>query len=169
MSTNTETKQALAFTAGNLARYEEIRKHYPTKEAALIPTLHIAQSQWGWVSDDVVEFVANLMDIPASHVKGVVTFYTMLYKKPVGKHVVWACCTLPCALRGALDAVGYLEKKLGIRTGETTADGKVSLMKMECLAACDEAPVLQVDGTFHYRMTPEKIDELVENLLKGEA
>lgn len=159
-------KSALAFTPENMKRYEEVLTHYPTRQAALIPALHIAQEQWGWVSDEVIDYVADLMELPAAHIKGVVSFYTMLYKKPVGKHMIWSCCTLPCALRGALNTTGYLEKKLGIRSGETTEDGRFTLMKMECLAACDRAPVLQVDGEYYYEMTPDKINDLLDKLRK---
>lgn len=163
MSETTE-KTALEFTPENMKRYEAALEHYPTRQAALIPTLHIAQEQWGWVSDEVIDYVAELMELPAAHIKGVVSFYTMLYKKPVGKHIIWSCCTLPCALRGAIGTTEYVEKKLGIKSGETTEDGRFTLMRMECLAACDRAPVLQVDGEYHYDMTPEKIDALLDKL-----
>lgn len=163
MST-TETTGKFAFSSEALKRFEELRTHYPNNEAALIPTLHLAQEQSGWVSDEVIEYVAGLLDLPPAHVKGVVTFYSMLYKKPVGKHMIWACCTLPCALRGGLDVVGYLESKLGIKSGQTTEDGRFTLLRQECLAACDRAPVLQVDGDYYFEMTPDKIDDLIERL-----
>ena len=145
---------------------DEILKRYPTRMAACIPALHLCQDQNGWVSDEVVGWVANRLDLPPAHVKGVVTFYTLFNQHPVGKHQVWVCRTLPCALRGAGDVLHHCEKKLGIKAGETTADGKVTLRTAECLASCGTAPMVQVDKEYHENLTPESLDALLDKLTR---
>jgi NADH-quinone oxidoreductase subunit E len=145
----------------------EILTRYPNKMAACIPALHLCQDQHGWVSDDIVDFVSKKLDLPTSHVKGVVTFYTLFNQHPVGKHQVWVCRTLPCALRGAGDVLAQCEKKLGIKPGETTKDGKVTLRTAECLASCGTAPMMQVDRDYHENLSKEDVDKILDGLLKG--
>lgn len=143
---------------------ESILGRYPTKMAACIPLLHLCQEQEGWISDDVIEFVSQRLDLPTAHVQGVVTFYTLFNQKPVGKHQVWVCRTLPCALRGAGALLAHCEKKLGIHAGETTPDGKITLRTAECLASCGTAPMMQVDKDYHENLTEERVDALLEKL-----
>jgi NADH-quinone oxidoreductase subunit E len=143
---------------------EDILKRYPTKMAACIPALHLCQAQNGWCSDEVVAYVATRLDLPAAHVKGVVTFYTLFNQKPVGKHQLWVCRTLPCALRGADDLLHHCEKKLGIHAGETTADGKITLKTAECLASCGTAPMIQVDQEYHENLTLDAVDTILAKL-----
>ncbi len=142
----------------------EILGHYPTKMAACIPMLHLCQDQNGWVSEEIIAFVAERLELATAHVKGVVTFYTLFNQAPVGKHQVWVCRTLPCALRGAGDVLAQCEKKLGIHAGETTADGKVTLRTAECLASCGTAPMMQVDKEYHEDLTAEKVDQILTRL-----
>jgi len=145
----------------------EIIARYPAphdKMAACIPALHLCQDQNGWISDDVIVFVANRLNLSAAHVKGVVTFYTLFNQKPVGKHQVWVCRTLPCALRGAGDVLEHCEKRLGIKAGETTADGKITLRTAECLASCGTAPMMQVDKNYYENLTLEQVDAIVDRL-----
>jgi NADH-quinone oxidoreductase subunit E len=142
----------------------ELLTRYPTKMAACIPLLHLCQDQNGWVSDDVVQYVSNRLDLPPAHVEGVVSFYTLFNREPVGKHQVWVCRTLPCALRGSDNIVSHCEKKLGIRCGETTSDGKVTLRSAECLASCGTAPMMQVDKKYFEDLTPEKVDAILDKL-----
>jgi NADH-quinone oxidoreductase subunit E len=144
----------------------EILTRYPTKMAACIPALHLCQDQLGWCSDEVVTFVATRLDLPTGHVKGVVTFYTLFNQHPVGKHQVWVCRTLPCALRGAGDVLHHCEKRLGIKPGETTSDGKVTLKTAECLASCGTAPMIQVDKTYHENLTLPQLDAILDRLQK---
>ena len=144
----------------------EILTRYPTRMAACIPLLHLCQEQHGYVDEDVTLFVSNRLDLPPAHVRGVVTFYTLFNTKPVGKHQVWVCRTLPCALRGADGIVAHCEKKLGVKCGETTEDGKVTLRSAECLASCGTAPMMQVDQEYFENLTPEKVDEILEKLRK---
>jgi len=143
---------------------EQILKRYPNRMAALIPALHLAQDQNGWISEEVVDWASRTLDVPPAHVKGVVTFYTLFNQHPVGKHQVWVCRTLPCALRGGNQLLAYCEKKLGIHAGETTADGKITLRAAECLASCGTAPMMQVDKTYHENLTPEAVDKLLDEL-----
>jgi NADH-quinone oxidoreductase subunit E len=143
----------------------EILARYPTQMAATLPLLHLCQEQNGYVSDEVVEFVSGRLDLPSSHVKGVVTFYTLYNQHPVGKHQVWVCRTLPCALRGANALIEQCEKKLGIKCGETTRDGKVTLRTAECLASCGTAPMMQVDRDYHENLTPAHVDRILSKLV----
>lgn len=145
----------------------EILTRYPTKMAACIPLLHLCQEQNGWVSDEVVSYVSNRLDLPPAHVQGVVTFYTLFNRQPVGRHQVWVCRTLPCALRGAEGILHHCEKKLGIKPGETTADGAITLRTAECLASCGTAPMMQVDTQYHENLSTEKVDEILEKLRKA--
>jgi NADH-quinone oxidoreductase subunit E len=144
----------------------EILTRYPTKMAACIPALHLCQDQNGWIGDDIVDWVAHRLDLPPAHVKGVVTFYTLFNQQPVGKHTVWVCRTLPCALRGAGDVLHHCEKKLGIHAGETTADGKVTLKTAECLASCGTAPMIQVDKQYYENLTLAEVDKILDKLTR---
>ena len=143
---------------------EQILTRYPTKMAALIPALHLCQEQEGYVTEEAILYLSHRLDLPPAHVKGVVTFYTLFNQKPVGKHQVWVCRTLPCALRGSDDILKHCEKKLGIHAGETTADGKVTLRTAECLASCGTAPMMQVDKEYFENLTHEKVDEILARL-----
>ncbi|MDI1449683.1 NADH-quinone oxidoreductase subunit NuoE [Polyangium sp. 6x1] len=145
---------------------EEILSRYPNRQAACIPVLHLCQEQNGWISDEVVEWVAARLDLSAAHVKGVVTFYTLFNKEPVGKHQVWVCRTLSCALRGADDILHHCEKRLGIHVGQTTKDGKVTLRTAECLASCGTAPMIQVDKDYYENLTTAEVDRILDRLIK---
>jgi NADH-quinone oxidoreductase subunit E len=144
--------------------FERIVARYPNRQAAVIPVLHLCQEQEGWISDDTIQWVAARLGVPAAHVKGVVTFYTLFNQHPVGKHQVWVCRTLPCALRGADSILHHCEKRLGISQGETTKDGKVTLRTAECLAACGNAPMIQVDRTYHENLTIADVDRILDKL-----
>lgn len=143
---------------------EDILTRYPNKMAGCIPVLHACQDSHGWCSPEVIDFVAKTLDLPTAHVTGVVTFYTLFNQKPVGKHQVWVCRTLPCALRGGEDLLHHCEKRLGIHQGETTPDGQVTLRSAECLASCGTAPMMQVDKDYHENLTKERIDEILSSL-----
>jgi NADH-quinone oxidoreductase subunit E len=145
----------------------EILERYPTKMAATLPLLHLCQEQNGWISEEVIEFVSKRLDLSPAHVKGVVTFYTLYNQEKPGKHQVWVCRTLPCALRGAYDVIEHCEKRLGIKCGETTPDGKVTLRTAECLASCGTAPMMQVDKEYHENLTREGVDAILRRLMEG--
>lgn len=144
---------------------ERILARYPNKMAATIPVLHLCQeANQNWVSEEVIQFVADKLEVGTAHVKGVVTFYTLFNQSPPGKHQVWVCRTLSCALRGADKILHQCEKRLKIHAGETTGDGKVTLRTAECLASCGTAPMMQIDKTYHENLTPEQVDKLLDQL-----
>ena len=149
-------------------KLDQILKRYPNKMAACIPVLHLCQdANQNWVSDEVIEFVAQKLDLPTSHVKGVVTFYTLFNQQPVGKHQVWVCRTLSCALRGSDKILEHCEKRLGCHAGGTSKDGKVTLRTAECLASCGTAPMMQVDKDYHENLSLVQVDKILESLRNG--
>ena len=155
---------AFALSDDRSKKLTEILSRYPTKMAACIPTLHLCQEQNGWVSEEVIAGVAHRLDLSPAHVKGVVTFYTLFNQKPVGKHQLWVCRTLPCALRGSDQILEHCEHKLGIKPGETTSDGLFTLRTAECLASCGTAPMMQVDKDYHENLTTERVDQILDQL-----
>jgi NADH-quinone oxidoreductase subunit E len=155
---------ALEFSPAARKRFEEIVARYPKKEAAMLPVLYLAQEEFGYLSQEAIEYVAGVMELPVARVYGVVTFYTMLNMKPVGKHHIQVCRTLPCMLMGAEEVTARLKARLGIKVGETTADGKFTLSEVECLASCGTAPVVQVNDNYHEGVTAEKVEEMLQAL-----
>ncbi|MFB3818455.1 MAG: NADH-quinone oxidoreductase subunit NuoE [Candidatus Methylomirabilales bacterium] len=149
------------------ARFEELVKRYPERRSALIPILHEVQAEVGYLSPEAVDWVARFLGLSPADVMSVASFYDMLSLEPQGRHVVYVCQNLSCSLLGGERLVRHLEARLGIRAGETTPDGRITLRRMECLASCGTAPVIQVDGIYHERMTPEKLDDLLA-VLQGE-
>jgi NADH-quinone oxidoreductase subunit E len=145
---------------------EEILARYPNPKAACIPVLHVCQEQIGWISEEAMQFVADRLSLSTAHVKGVVTFYTLFNKEPVGKHQVWVCRTLSCALRGSDEILHHCEKRLGISPGQTTKDGKVTLRTAECLASCGTAPMMQVDKDYYENLTTAEVDRILDRLVK---
>ncbi len=156
-----------ALSADRERELETILTRYPTKMAACLAALHLCQDQQGHIDDDAMLFVAHRLDLPPAHIKGVVTFYTLYNQKPVGKHQVWVCRTLPCALRGSGKILEHCEARLGIHAGETSADGKVTLRTAECLASCGTAPMMQVDKDYFENLTFAKVDEILDRLNKS--
>jgi NADH-quinone oxidoreductase subunit E len=153
-----------ALSADRDKKLTEILSRYPTKMAACIPALHLCQEENGWVSEDVITWVAHRLDLTPAHVKGVVTFYTLFNQHPVGKHQVWVCRTLPCALVGSDHILEHCKKKLGIKEGETTEDGVFTLRTAECLASCGTAPMMQIDKDYHENLTVERVDQILDGL-----
>jgi NADH-quinone oxidoreductase subunit E len=147
----------------------ELLPKYPTKMAVLLPALHLCQDQNGHIDDEIILFVANRLDVAPAHVKGVVTFYTLYNQHPVGKHQIWVCKTLPCALRGSGGILAHCEKKLGIHPGETTKDGLFTLRTAECLASCGTAPMMQIDKDYYENLTPARVDQILDSLSAGPA
>ncbi len=151
-------EETLKLARDLISRYPEGKQ-----KSALIPLLHIAQaSAGGWLSTETMDEVAALLRISPIEVYEVATFYTMFNLQPVGRCVIEVCRTGPCQLGGAGELVSYLEKKLNIKVGETTADGRFTLKTVECLAACGNAPVIQVGTDYHLNMNEGKIDRLLE-------
>lgn len=154
----------ISWTAEQSAEIETIVAKYPTRRAAIMPVLWMAQRQWGWLSHGVMRLVATTLELPPSHVLSVASFYTMFKKAPTGKYLIQVCHTLSCELGGADRIVDYIGKKLGIGVGETTADGKFTLMRVECLAACGSAPMMQIDDDFYELLTEAKLDAILDGL-----
>ncbi|MGM0574723.1 MAG: NADH-quinone oxidoreductase subunit NuoE [Myxococcota bacterium] len=154
----------LAFSAEADREIDEILGRYPQRMASLIPVLYVAQREFGYLTREVLELVANRLGVPAAKVLNTATFYTMLHKKPVGQWHLQVCKTLSCYLRGSDGIVERVEKKLGIRPGESTPDKKFTLETVECLAACGTAPVMRVNDVYHEGLTPEKLDALLDEL-----
>jgi NADH-quinone oxidoreductase subunit E len=151
----------------NVALAREIIARYPRKKSALIPLLHLSQEQNGYVTDEAMRHLAELLDITPAEVIGTATFYEMFKFEPVGKYVINICQTLSCALLGADSLMHHAEHKLGVKAGSTTDDGLITLEPAECQAACTEAPTLQVNYRHRYRVTAESFDQLVDDLRAG--
>jgi len=147
------------------ASIKEIRGYlgrYPDTRSALLPALHVAQNQLGWLSREAMEEVGELVGVAPDQVEEVASFYTMYYTEPVGTYVFEACKTAPCSFMGADEIIDYIAAKLGIQPGETTPDGLFTLYRVECLAACHRAPVMQVNHRYYQELTREKVDALIE-------
>jgi NADH-quinone oxidoreductase subunit E len=156
---------AFVLSAERERQLETILSRYPNKMAACIPVLHLCQeANDNWVSEEVVDYVADKLELGTAHVKGVVTFYSLFNQTRPGKHQVWVCRTLSCALRGADRLLAHCEKRLGCHAGHTSPDGRVTLRTAECLASCGTAPVVQVDRQYYENLTLEEMDRILERL-----
>src|SRR5947209_16889400 len=137
-----------AFSADQLAEVRRLQGLYPDKRGALLPVLHLAQETFGYISLEVEAYVAGLFGLPPAHVHEVVTFYTLYFREPRGRHIVAVCHNLSCHLAGAPEILAHVERRLGIEAGETTSDGRFTLQAVECLCACEAAPMMQVDDRY---------------------
>ncbi len=150
---------AFSLDEAQQSEFSRILSRYPNKQAACIPVLHLCQAANGnFISDEV----------SAAHVKGVVTFYSLFNSEPCGKHDIWVCRTLSCALRGSAQLIEACEKKLGVKVGHTTSDGRVTLRTAECLASCGTAPVVQVDDAYHENLSTADVERIIDDLLAHE-
>jgi len=152
------------FAAKELEEVRRLQSLYPDKRGALLPVLHLAQDTFGYVSLEVEVYVAGLFGLTPAHVHEVVTFYTMFFQQPKGRHVVAVCHNLSCHLLGAKTIIDQLSERLGIEFGETTADGRVTLLSVECLCACEQAPMMQVDDRYEGNLTADKVDQILRSL-----
>ena len=161
---------SFAFSPENRARAEKIIARYPKgrQQSALLPLLDLAQRQAGWIPRAAIEHIAALLDVPPMRVEEVVSFYTMFHGKAVGRHVVWLCTTTPCWLCGSDDIVARCKQVLGVEIGETTPDGLFTLMEAECLGACVNAPMVQIDDDYYEDLTPDSIQAVLEAFKRGE-
>jgi NADH-quinone oxidoreductase subunit E len=160
----------VAFGAEAMAEYERIIARYPQRRAALMPVLWLAQREFGWIGADVQAYVATLMDLPLAWVEGVVSFYTMYYRRPMGRHHLQVCTNVSCRLRGADLVLSALRHRLDIEPGETTRDGQFSLERAECLGSCGTAPVVQIgSGAYVENLDVLHALELVDRLARGET
>lgn len=154
-------------TVENLVTAREIIGRYPKPKSALIPLLHLAQEQDGYVTNEAMRHIAELVGVTPAEVYGTATFYEMFHFEPIGKYLVNICGTMSCALMGADKLMHRAEERLGIKAGSTTPDGTFTLHHAECQAACTEAPCLQVNYRYRYRVTTEQLDQLLDDLEAG--
>jgi NADH-quinone oxidoreductase subunit E len=152
------------FTPEQLAEVHRLQGLYPDRRGALLPVLHLAQDTFGYVSLEVEQYVGALFDLTPAHVHEVVTFYTMFFQQPKGRHVVSVCHNLSCHLMGAKTIIEHVKQTLGVEAGETTPDGRVTFLTVECLCACEQAPMMQVDDRYEGLLTPDKVDRVLEGL-----
>jgi NADH-quinone oxidoreductase subunit E len=152
------------FSQAQLAEVHRLRALYPDPQGALLPALHLAQEAFGYISLEAEEYVAGLFNLSPAHVHEVVTFYTLYFRERPGRHVVSVCHNLSCHLAGAPAIIAHLKARLGVEPGETTADGRVTLLSVECLCACEAAPMMQVDDRYELNLTPAKVDQILGGL-----
>jgi NADH-quinone oxidoreductase subunit E len=159
-------QENIAFTENRLLKAQEIIARYPEgrQKSALLPLLHLAQEQWGWVSAPIMDYVASLLSITSIEVYEVATFYTMFHLEPVGKHVIEYCRTGPCCTMGGEEVYAHLKTKLGIEANQTTTDGLFTIKEVECLAACGWGPCFQIREKFFMHLNNSKVDEIIEEL-----
>lgn len=162
-----QEQEKFEFSKENFKKANEIIAKYPkSKQAsAIVPLLDLAQRQYGgWIPKFVVEYVADFLNMPYMRAYEVASFYSMLYQQKMGKHHIQVCGTTPCMLRGSEKVIAKCKTKLGIDLGKTTADGKFTLSEVECLGACVDAPVAQIDDDYYEWLTEEKIEEIIDQL-----
>lgn len=162
---------SFAFSEENLKKAKAVIAHYPAgrQKSAVIPLLDIAQRQEGWVTRAAMDAVAEMLEMAPILVYEVATFYSMFHLKPVGKHHLQVCTSLPCQLRGSGEIIAACKKELGIDVGQTTADGAFSLAEVECLAACVNAPVIWIADDYYEDLDPELTKKLIDALRRGET
>jgi NADH-quinone oxidoreductase E subunit len=154
----------LEFSAQSKQQVERLLSRYPTKQAALLPVLHVAQEEFGHLPDDAIELVARTLEVSPAHVYGVITFYTMFHREKPGRYELMVCTNISCMLRGGYDILKHIETRLGIKAGETTADGAFSVVEEECLAACANAPMMICGEQYFLDLTPAKVDAALDDL-----
>jgi NADH-quinone oxidoreductase subunit E len=154
-------------TDGNVTIAKEIIGRYPKARSATIPLLHLAQEQDGYITNEAMAHIGELVGATSAEVYGTCTFYEMFKMDPVGKYVINVCGTMSCALMGAEELIHHAEHRLGIKAGSTTPDGLITLEHAECQAACTEAPCAQVNYRYRYRMTTADMDSLIDDLQAG--
>jgi len=146
------------------AKVDALVKGYPRPQSALIPALHLCQAELRHVPVEFQAFIAERLGLPQAHVRGVVTFYEMFSEKPLGRHLLQVCKTLPCLLAGSEILLEHLQNRLNLRPGQTSHDGKFTLMTVECLACCDGGPALMVNETLYRRVSPDDVDRILSEL-----
>ena len=154
----------IEFSPEEIERLEKIKAKYPEPKAALMPALWMAQKHWGWISDDVKKYIADILNLPYAHVHGVASFYTMYFKKPMGKFHIQVCTNVSCMLKHGEEIYDKISKLLGIANNERTDDGMFSLEEVECMGACGGAPMVAVNEDYNENFDIHKIDEFIGSL-----
>jgi NADH-quinone oxidoreductase subunit E len=145
-------------------KIDKLAKLYPQERTALLAALHICQSEMGYVPPEFQQYIADKLNLSKASIKGVVTFYEMFHEKPTGKYLIQVCKTLPCMLAGAETLLEHITARMGINPGQTTKDGKFTLVTVECLACCDKGPAVMINETLHTRLTPEEFERIIREL-----
>ena len=158
------TAMAVEFSSPALEKFNAIVARYPKKEAAMLPVLYLAQQEFGHIGPEAIDYIAKLMGQAPARVYGVVSFYTMFNTRPIGRHHIQICRTLPCALRGAERVTATIKAKLGIEPGQTTPDGRFTLSEVECLASCGTAPMMQINDDYYENLTEDKIEQILDTM-----
>jgi NADH-quinone oxidoreductase E subunit len=156
----------LEFSSQSRQLIDRLVMQYPNKQAALLPVLHVAQDQFGYLPDEALELVAKTLELPPAHVFGVITFYTMFHREKHGRNELMVCTNISCMLRGGYDILHHIEKRLGIKAGQSTPDGAFALVEEECLAACANAPMMICGNKYFLDLTPAKVDTILDDLRK---
>jgi NADH-quinone oxidoreductase subunit E len=154
----------IEFTAEEIETIEKLKRLYPDSKSAIMPVLWLAQKKWGWLSTNVMRLVADQLSLPYSHVFGVASFYTMYFKKPMGRYHVQVCTNVSCLLRGGERLYDHVSQRYGISHNQRTPDGRFSLEEVECMGACGGAPMVAINEDYHENITIESLDQLLENL-----
>ncbi len=161
------TGARFAFTPENEARFQELLKRYPTKQAVILPALWLVQQQSGWISLEAMNYVAERLEQPPVEVYSVVEFYTMFHTEPPGEHHIQMCHTLTCTMRGCESLRAVVFDELGIGPGEKTKDGKFSFEMVECLGSCGTAPMMRMDGRYFENLTPARLRAILRACREG--
>lgn len=167
----TDQGEPFVYTPENLAKFQQMIVRYPPeqKRSGVLPALYLVQYQQGYITGESMRYVAGLLEITPADVEDVVTYYTMFFRKPVGKYVLSVCRTLSCAVNGAERVIEEIAHALDIKPGETDKSGMFTLLEVECLGACDRAPVIMVNDTWQEHQRPEGVKKLLDDLRsKGE-
>jgi len=155
---------SVAFSDAARAEFERLLTRYPDRDAVILPALHLAQKEFGYVSDEAIVYIAGLVGTSPAEIEGVASFYTMYNRKPVGKYHVQICRNISCSLLGAEHLIEHVAGRLGVKPGGTTPDGKFTLSQVECLGSCGTAPVMQVNDDYYENLTEASIDAILDRL-----
>jgi NADH-quinone oxidoreductase E subunit len=155
---------SVAFSDAARAEFERLLTRYPDRKAVILPVLHLAQKEFGYVSDEAIVYIAELVGTSSAEIEGVATFYTMYNRRPVGKYHVQICRNISCSLLGAEHLIEHVAGKLGVKPGGTTPDGKFTLSLAECLGSCGTAPVMQINDDYYENLTEASIDAILDGL-----
>lgn len=155
------------FTEEEIQHIEELKKRYLKPDSVILEALYMVQEKYGFISQEGMKYVAQLLGIAEQQVLGVVTFYTMFNTKPIGKYHIQVCTNVSCMLKGAYELMKSLEDKLGIKKGETTSDGMFTISEVECLGSCGTAPTVQINYDYYENLTPEKLSQIIEELKRN--
>jgi NADH-quinone oxidoreductase subunit E len=153
------------FTPENLEKFQEVLRRYPKKRAAMLPALHLAHQQHGFITPEIEQYVSRTLEVPLVDVHEVLTFYTLFFRRPMGRHHIRLCMSISCWIRGASQIKDYLDRTLGVASGEITPDGNLSWEAVpDCMGACELAPMMQLDKDYHGNLTPDEIEHILAEI-----